>query len=252
MLEKGPGTNRANKTVKARLWPWLSDKSPGRSPGARAGSLRLTPSRTAPALLSAFGLQGRGFGFDAQRPTYTLPPTPLTLHPTHTVHPNSLPRYTLHPATYTLHLSLYTPNTLYTLTPYHPTPYSKHPTPYNLHPTLYTVHLTPYSLLHTPYNIQPPPCTPHTSHPTPCSVGHRLELALLSAFRFGLSGCGPSLRQPGGKLMVSLINSHANATKIGWHLWEIDSRCAPGLPPGWLRVWDLGCRLQGSGCGVQV
>ena len=23
------------------------------------------------------------------------------------------------------------------------------------------------------------------------------------------------------------------ATRIGWHLWEIDLRCAPGLPPGW-------------------
>jgi len=36
-----------------------------------------------------------------------------------------------------------------------------------------------------------------------------------------------------GKWMVSLVNSHANATRIGWHLWEIDFRFAPGLPPGW-------------------
>ena len=35
--------------------------------------------------------------------------------------------------------------------------------------------------------------------------------------------------------MVSLVNSHTDATKIGWHLWEIDFRFAPGaqkfLPP---------------------
>ena len=34
--------------------------------------------------------------------------------------------------------------------------------------------------------------------------------------------------------MVSLVNSHTNATRIGWHLWEIDLRFAPGLPPGWV------------------
>jgi len=36
-----------------------------------------------------------------------------------------------------------------------------------------------------------------------------------------------------GKWMISLVNSHTNATRIGWHLWEIDFRFAPGLPPGW-------------------
>ena len=35
--------------------------------------------------------------------------------------------------------------------------------------------------------------------------------------------------------MVYLVNSHTNATRIGWHLWEIDLRFAPGLPPG---RWD--------------
>ena len=34
--------------------------------------------------------------------------------------------------------------------------------------------------------------------------------------------------------MISLVNSHTNATRIGWHLWEIDLRFAPGLPPGWV------------------
>ena len=33
--------------------------------------------------------------------------------------------------------------------------------------------------------------------------------------------------------MLSLVNSHTHATRIGWHLWEIDLRFAPGLPPGW-------------------
>ena len=33
--------------------------------------------------------------------------------------------------------------------------------------------------------------------------------------------------------MVSLVNSHTNATSIGWHLWQINLRFAPGLPPGW-------------------
>ena len=33
--------------------------------------------------------------------------------------------------------------------------------------------------------------------------------------------------------MVSLVNSHTNATRCGWHLREIDLRFSPGLPPGW-------------------
>ena len=28
--------------------------------------------------------------------------------------------------------------------------------------------------------------------------------------------------------MVSSVNSHTNATRIRWHLWEIDLRFAPG------------------------
>ena len=40
--------------------------------------------------------------------------------------------------------------------------------------------------------------------------------------------------RPGGrgKWMVSLVNSHTHTTSIGWHLWEIDLRFAPGLAPG--------------------
>jgi len=36
--------------------------------------------------------------------------------------------------------------------------------------------------------------------------------------------------------MVYLVNSHTNATRIGWDLWEVHLRFAPGLPPGWLRT----------------
>ena len=54
------------------------------------------------------------------------------------------------------------------------------------------------------------------------------------------SACGGAMAdkplwwQPRGKCMVSLVNSHTHATRIGWHLWEIDLRFAPGLPPGWI------------------
>ena len=36
-----------------------------------------------------------------------------------------------------------------------------------------------------------------------------------------------------GKLTVSLVHYYTNATRTGWHLWDIDLRFAPGLPPGW-------------------
>ena len=44
---------------------------------------------------------------------------------------------------------------------------------------------------------------------------------------------GPPWRQHRGQLMIYFVNSHANATRIGWHLLEIDSGFAPRLPPGW-------------------
>jgi len=35
--------------------------------------------------------------------------------------------------------------------------------------------------------------------------------------------------------MVSLVNSPTNATLTRrWHVWEIELRFAPGLPPGWV------------------
>ena len=56
----------------------------------------------------------------------------------------------------------------------------------------------------------------------------------------------PPWRQPRGKWMVSLVNSHTNATSRRWHLWEIDLRFAPELPPGWRSgdgiAWDASMR----------
>ena len=43
----------------------------------------------------------------------------------------------------------------------------------------------------------------------------------------------PPWRQPRSKWMVHSVNSHTNATRVGWHLWEIGLRFAHGLPPGW-------------------
>ena len=61
-----------------------------------------------------------------------------------------------------------------------------------------TLHPTPYT-----------PCTLHTLNTT------------------------PPWRQPMGKTIVSLVNSHANATSKRWHLWEIDLKFALELPSGW-------------------
>ena len=61
---------------------------------------------------------------------------------------------------------------------------------------------------------------------------HQVHIGYASALCFPK----PPWRQPMGKLMVSSINSHTNATSIGWHLWEIDLRFAPGLPPGGFRT----------------
>ena len=44
--------------------------------------------------------------------------------------------------------------------------------------------------------------------------------------------------------MVYSVNSHTNATRIGWHPWEIDLRFAPGLPPGWFVGWIAACGRQ--------
>jgi len=43
---------------------------------------------------------------------------------------------------------------------------------------------------------------------------------------------GPPLRQPRGKWMIYLVNSHTNATSKRWHLWGIDLRFARNSTPG--------------------
>ena len=43
----------------------------------------------------------------------------------------------------------------------------------------------------------------------------------------------PPWRQPRGKWMIYLVNSHTNATSKRWHLWEIDLRFALNSTPGW-------------------
>jgi len=48
----------------------------------------------------------------------------------------------------------------------------------------------------------------------------------------------PPWRQPRGKQIVSLVNSHTNVTSRRWHLQEIDVRFAPGLHLGWLQVGE--------------
>ena len=47
---------------------------------------------------------------------------------------------------------------------------------------------------------------------------------------------GPPWRQPRSKLMVSLVNSHTNASSKRWNLWEIDLRFALDSTLGWCRV----------------
>ena len=41
-------------------------------------------------------------------------------------------------------------------------------------------------------------------------------------------------RQPIGKWIVCVVNSHTNATSKRWHLWEIDLRFALNSTPGWV------------------
>ena len=45
-----------------------------------------------------------------------------------------------------------------------------------------------------------------------------------------------TLKATQGQIDIVLVNSHTNATRIGWHLWEIGLGFAPGLPPRWLDV----------------
>jgi len=63
----------------------------------------------------------------------------------------------------------------------------------------------------------------------------------------------PPWRHPSGKWMVSLVNSHTNATRIGWHMWEIDLRFAPVVYPEWLTwlgTW-AGGKVESGGPSVR-
>ena len=86
----------------------------------------------------------------------------------------------------------------------------------------------------------PPKCTRLPLAPPGRTVRRTMRISLLVATETGRR-CAPSLlcsnppwKQPRGKWMFFLVNSHANATSKRWHLWEIDLRFAPGSPPGWL------------------
>ena len=70
---------------------------------------------------------------------------------------------------------------------------------------------------------------------------HHEEFPPLLSSEYGT--CKPPWRQPRGKFMVSVANSHTHATRIGWHLWEIDLRFAPGLPLGWIFKASFGPTL---------
>ena len=70
------------------------------------------------------------------------------------------------------------------------------------------------------------------------SLSLSLSGLLSLVHRHSLYIVGPPWRQPGGKWMVALVNSHTAATSKRWHLWEIDLRFALNSTPGWL-VEDL-------------
>ena len=57
----------------------------------------------------------------------------------------------------------------------------------------------------------------------------------------------PPWRQPKGKWMVSLVNSHTSATSNWWHLWEIDLIFAFNSTPGW-SASDRFVRVGVGGC----
>ena len=122
-------------------------------------------------------------------------------------------------------------------TPPHPEPCALYPAPCTLHPAPCTLH--------------PAPCTPH---PAPCtlnpepdtqvydvgtgklkwSVHLDLMAFLVASIRSkdGTTLPHPPLRQPRGKRMISLVNSHSNATSRKLHLREIDLKFANELSPG--------------------
>ena len=58
----------------------------------------------------------------------------------------------------------------------------------------------------------------------------------------------PPWRQPSGKSMVSLVNSHTNATSKRRQLWEIDLRFALNSTPGWIHLGVFAKSLRSPLC----
>jgi hypothetical protein len=153
----------------------------------------------------------------------------------HTLH---LTPYTLHPTPYTLHP---TPHTL------HPTPYTLHPQPYTLHQSgrcasqpkrAFTLHSRlvwkyvcrtisgffslslshslslSYTHTHTHTHTHTLQILNHTPFAQSERCASRPNRARSAASWSSAKWC-PPWRQPRGKYMVSLVNSHANTTLKG-------------------------------------
>ena len=94
---------------------------------------------------------------------------------------------------------------------------------------------------------------------TPVTTDPRLDVAgaRTGGGRSGGGNIGesPPWRQLRGKRVVSLINSHTNATSKRWHLWEIDLKFTLNSTPGWKSPFSSSlnyagvCRIPAS-CGT--
>ena len=86
-----------------------------------------------------------------------------------------------------------------------------------------------------PFTLHPTRYTLHNTHMCRTFSTAARNLLVSSAATRGPGGgaCWPPWRQPRGKWMVSLVNSHTNATSKRGHLWEIHWRFALNSTPGW-------------------
>jgi len=64
----------------------------------------------------------------------------------------------------------------------------------------------------------------------------REEVARERAGELASLAWGGILESTQGQFDGFFSNSHTNATRIGWHLWDVDLRFAPVLPPGWREI----------------
>ena len=65
-------------------------------------------------------------------------------------------------------------------------------------------------------------CLKHAAGPSRLSNWDSVEKQIEQGEGKFLMNQEPPWRQPRGKWMVYLVNSHTNATRIGWHLCKID------------------------------